>query len=140
MPSRQIIPLSIGTQGLVVLAEKNSAEIIDSCTYPGASRWNPRQSTEKSVKETIHTKSRSCHHSPEEVSEFAWRPRFQAQPKFVIPIRNDFPALRPLMQMPNNVINKRDPVGALCGCGGELLAPNSILRGFCEHCRMKGQV
>ncbi len=68
MPAGEIVPVAVGTLGHVVLADRGAAEVIDSCTYPGASRWNPVETTDKAAKETVQTYSRDCHHeqSPED--------------------------------------------------------------------------
>lgn len=45
MPAGEIIPVAFGNRGTVSLAFKGAAEIIDSCTYPGASTWRPNGQT-----------------------------------------------------------------------------------------------
>jgi hypothetical protein len=65
MPAGEIVPVAIGTLGHVVLADRAAAEVIDSCTYPGASAWNPVRTVEKAVKESVQAYSRDCHHETE---------------------------------------------------------------------------
>ena len=59
MPAGEIIPVAIGTKGFTVLAYENAKEVIDSCTYPGASQWRPTPDTPRR-KETAQRFSREC--------------------------------------------------------------------------------
>jgi hypothetical protein len=59
MPAGEIIPVAVGTKGIVVLAHKGSREVIDSCTYLGASPWRPSIATPRE-KEAVQTFSRFC--------------------------------------------------------------------------------
>lgn len=67
----EIIPVSVGSQGEVVLAYKHARDIIDSCTYAGASEWRPTPKTPRH-KEAAQRFSKGCerhpldHSSPEE--------------------------------------------------------------------------
>ncbi|MEI8082148.1 MAG: hypothetical protein WCI74_09925 [Actinomycetes bacterium] len=69
MPAGDIVPVAVGTLGHVVLADRAAADVIDSCTYPGASRWNPVENTDKAVKEAVQYYSRDCHHEPTEAAQ-----------------------------------------------------------------------
>lgn len=62
MPAGEIGPVVVGSRGYVVLAEKAAAEVIDSCTFPGASKWNPSRERRQISKETPQRFSRDCHH------------------------------------------------------------------------------
>lgn len=118
MPAGEIVPVTVGTKGHVVLAERAAREVIDSCTYPGASEWNPVLTVAKVVKESAQTYSRHCHHQDSVSLRI---------PKREIPeVREPIPALTPFIR-PH------------CGCGEPLLAPISIVRGFCERCRIDGK-
>jgi hypothetical protein len=59
MPAGEVIPVAIGTTGLVVLADKRAGDVIDSCTYPGASVWRPTSDTPRQ-QESAQTFSRGC--------------------------------------------------------------------------------
>jgi len=63
MPLGDIVPIKIGKKGDVVLADRNASEVIDSCTYPGASLWQPSTRTDKPEKETVQFYSRECRHA-----------------------------------------------------------------------------
>lgn len=126
MPAGEIIPVVVGTRGHVVLAEKAAAEVIDSCTFPGASKWNPSRESNEVFKEAPQSYSRDCHH-------------IQTSPvKYVPPIM-----LRSLLEPPpiskpvSNFSFRDNWLG--CNCGEMLLHPESIARGFCERCRLNGR-
>lgn len=61
MPSGEIIPVAVGKRGLVSLAFSTARDVIDSCTYPGASTWNPSDAT-PSRQEAAQAISRECLH------------------------------------------------------------------------------
>lgn len=61
MPLGEIVPVAVGTKGFVTLARRESRDIIDSCTYPGASIWRPVAATPRH-KEAAQTISRDCAH------------------------------------------------------------------------------
>lgn len=61
MPAGEIVPVSVGKSGAVMLAFKGAAEIIDSCTYAGASMWRPTSSTPRR-QETAQDITRPCNH------------------------------------------------------------------------------
>lgn len=63
MPAGEIVPVAHGTKGLVSLAESSAVEVIDSCTYVGASQWNPVVNPANPHKEVVQRYSRDCHHS-----------------------------------------------------------------------------
>lgn len=63
MPAGLIVPVAVGKKGRVDLAFKESIEIIDSCTYPGASRWNPLK-TSQPQKEVPQRFSQECSKHP----------------------------------------------------------------------------
>jgi hypothetical protein len=48
MPAGEIVPVSVGSPRIVLLAHKGATDIIDSCTYPGASQWQPSTDTPRS--------------------------------------------------------------------------------------------
>ena len=45
MAAAEIVPVAVGALGRVDLAFASAAEIIDSCTFPGASVWHPTDET-----------------------------------------------------------------------------------------------
>lgn len=59
MPVGEIIPVAVGTKGQVSLAYKQAGEIIDSCTYHGASLWRPTSATPRQ-KEAGQAITRPC--------------------------------------------------------------------------------
>lgn len=63
IPAGEIIPVAIGGQDRrrVVLAPADAADIIDSTTYPGASRWEPDADL-KRVREAAQRYTAECHH------------------------------------------------------------------------------
>jgi hypothetical protein len=61
MPAGDIIPVAVGTLGRVSLAYAEAAEIIDSCTYPGASQWQPNDATPRH-QEAPQRRSSDCRH------------------------------------------------------------------------------
>ena len=131
MPAGEIVPVAMGTLGYVVLAERAAADVIDSCTYPGASRWNPVETTEKAVKETVQTYSRDCHHDdvPAKVPEVPTAapvvPRDVTTPDH--PLDDDAPTGQlylPLWMRPS-----RD--GNCAVCSQRLWAPQSLEVGLC---------
>jgi hypothetical protein len=64
MPTREIVPVQ--TPGVVFLAHRGAAEIIDSCLGHGASEWKPTHAT-PATKEAAQTISRQCwHESPDD--------------------------------------------------------------------------
>ena len=62
MPAGDIVPVTVGTKGLVSLATADAIEVIDSCTYAGASQWNPIVKPFVPHKESVQRFSRDCHH------------------------------------------------------------------------------
>lgn len=68
MPAGEIVPVRIGTRGQVDLAFSNARDVIDSCTYPGASRWRPTTDTPRH-KETAQSLSRACHEETPELPQ-----------------------------------------------------------------------
>lgn len=81
MPAGEIVPVTIsGKQKIVVLAYKGASEIIDSCTYPGASNWEATTKTPR-TKESVQTISRPCRHGgadPEVHISRPWRYEVEA--------------------------------------------------------------
>lgn len=71
VPSGDIVPIRVGTKGAVVLAFKESAEIVDSCTYPGASRWEPVGPSAQLKKERAQLHSIDCLHDSPAFAEAA---------------------------------------------------------------------
>jgi hypothetical protein len=63
MPAGEIVPVSVGSPRIVLLAHKGATDIIDSCTYPGASQWQPSTDTPRS-REEAQTVTRSCAQHP----------------------------------------------------------------------------
>ena len=61
MPTGDIVPVAVGKKGAVSLAFKESVDVIDSCTYPGAARWNPQPETPRQ-QEVVQRFTRTCHH------------------------------------------------------------------------------
>lgn len=61
MPAGDIVPVATGKKGVVALATADAVDVIDSCTYPGASTWRPMLD-EPRVKETAQRYSRDCSH------------------------------------------------------------------------------
>lgn len=61
MTAGEITPVAVGAKGLVSLAHKTAVEVIDSCTYPGASQWRPSPSTPR-TREAPQRYSAECHH------------------------------------------------------------------------------
>lgn len=61
MPAGEIVPVAVGGKGAVSLAFAQAREVIDSCTYPGASQWRPTADTPR-TKETAQRYSRECAH------------------------------------------------------------------------------
>lgn len=61
MPAGEIIPVQIGNEKKrrVVLADRSAAEVIDSCTYPGAAAWQPNSVTLQ-PRETAQRYSSDC--------------------------------------------------------------------------------
>jgi hypothetical protein len=90
VPAGDVVPVVVGTKGMVVLAFKDAADVIDSCTYPGASRWDPVGKL-LAKKERRQLRSLECHHKD------AARPADQAggQPahKSTLPQRDQVQAL-----------------------------------------------
>lgn len=64
MPAGEIIPVAVGMKGQVSLAYRQASEVIDSCTYPGASRWQPTTATPRQ-KEAPQQFSTDCAHHPD---------------------------------------------------------------------------
>lgn len=62
MPAGTIVPVATGKRGVVSLATADAREVIDSCTYPGASTWRPQSATPR-AKETAQRYSRDCAHA-----------------------------------------------------------------------------
>lgn len=103
MPAGEILPLAVGSKGGVALSFRQARDVIDSCTYPGASTWTPQVATPRH-KETSQFFSTDCsRHSDME---------------------SDMGAIR---------------AGDCTHCGAPLWAPQSIRRGFCEKCRIRGE-
>lgn len=73
MPAGEIVPVATGTRGVVSLATADAREVIDSCTYPGASAWRPSATTPR-TKETAQRISRDCHHADERLPAANSRP------------------------------------------------------------------
>lgn len=128
MPAGEIVPVVVGRGGHVVLADRGAREVIDSCTYPGASRWDPLKERRAAVKEAAQSYSRDCHHVEQRQTVVV------DQPRYTPPIM-----LRPLREPPVT----RAPIAPVvlpewprCGCGERLLAPVSVSRGYCERCRI----
>jgi hypothetical protein len=94
MPEGQIIPVSVGKKGKVDLAFQSAKSVIDSCTYDGASTWNPVKP--KAAKEAAQFISQDC----------------SSHPGFV------------------------DLHEKCLLCSQNLLVRISMIRGFCEACRM----
>jgi hypothetical protein len=63
MPAGEIVPVSVGSPRIVLLAHKGATDIIDSCTYPGASQWQPSTDTPRS-REEAQTVTRPCAQHP----------------------------------------------------------------------------
>ena len=61
MPAGDIVPVAMGKNGVVVLATADAIDVIDSCTYPGASTWHPRLLVPR-TKESSQRYSRECSH------------------------------------------------------------------------------
>lgn len=70
MPAGEIIPVTIGSASrkFVVLAAKDASDVIDSCTYSGASLWRPDAATPRR-KEAAQYISRGCHQGPQLVCD-----------------------------------------------------------------------
>lgn len=62
MPAGNIVPVVVGKVGKVDLAERAAVDVIDSCTYTGASQWNPRRRSPKPHKEAVQRQTLTCHH------------------------------------------------------------------------------
>jgi hypothetical protein len=114
MPAGEIVPVTIGTKGLVVLAERAAVEVIDSCTYPGASRWNPVSKPIVPQKETVQRYSRDCHHEGE-LQSAGLELRPDSESRLLSPPRWTQP----------------DPHGNCRVCGHPLWAPQSRELGLC---------
>jgi hypothetical protein len=125
-PSGEIETVTVGKHGLVMLARHGAAEIIDSCTYPGASRWVPTKETPRNDRPRQRI-SRPCHNPHAERGDPPlWLPKETPAP---LP-----PVFYPAEPAPT-------PVPSLLRClycGELLLAPVSQSRGFCERCRIDG--
>lgn len=119
MPAGEIVPVTVGTKGHVVLADHAAVDVIDSCTYPGASQWNPGESVDRATRETVQRYSRDCHH---DAAPAALGPSRHLGVPEQAGGRPPAPAVR---------------IGRPCECcGGKLLAPVSVARGYCERCRI----
>ena len=85
IPAGEIVPVAVGTKGAVSLALKGAREVIDSCTYPGASVWHPSSSTPR-TREAAQRFSKPCsrHESPAkcEVCGLPINPVFQTSQHF----------------------------------------------------------
>lgn len=104
MAAGQIIPVAVGSKGKVSLAHSEAREVIDSCTYPGASLWRPATATPRS-NETAQRFTRVCAHG-----------------------ESPTPSASP------DPVSRTVPLRETCAfCSQELWAPQSQERGVCEH-------
>lgn len=62
MPAGEIVPVAVGTVGKVDLAYASATEVIDSCTYRGASLWRPSAKTPRK-QEAAQRYSVPCAHT-----------------------------------------------------------------------------
>jgi hypothetical protein len=124
MPAGEIVPVAVGTEGRVDLAFKTAVEVIDSCTYPGAARWNPTDVTPRH-KETAQYYTKACSHPGEPSNEPAAEP----------PLSKILAAGEAARQ---HIAWAHRPAGLVCRfCPQPLWHPDSIARGYCEACRIR---
>lgn len=144
MPAGDIVPAAVGTKGRVDLVFKAATEVIESCTYPGATVWDPVKKPVMPQKETGQQYSRDCHHKDNPVPPLPVEHMDVVGTSWVVDYVRKLPPimLRPLREPPS--IPKLVPIAELkrlerplCGCGSQLLAPVSLSRGYCERCRLR---
>jgi hypothetical protein len=71
MPAGAIVPVSIGTEGRVDLAYAGARDVIDSCTYPDASLWQPTFDTPRH-KEAPQRMRRKCRNRHAVIDQCCW--------------------------------------------------------------------
>ena len=118
MPAGEIVPAAVGTRGHVDLVFKSAVPIIESCTYPGATEWNPVRKPVVPQKEAVQRYSIDCHHGG------------TVDPVVAAQHSGQLPAPRGLFTSPT-------PTGPRCPeCGtGRLYYPEAVQRGYCGVCR-----
>jgi hypothetical protein len=85
MPAGEIVPVTVGTQGKVDLAYAGAAEIIDSCTYRGASDWQPSIETPRR-QESAQRYSVPC--TRHDAQDRDLKSRSAADPETVVKLRH----------------------------------------------------
>ncbi|WP_205865612.1 hypothetical protein, partial [Mycolicibacterium porcinum] len=140
MPAGEIIPVTVGTKGKVALAFRGAAEIIDSCTYDGASLWRPSASTPRQ-KEAPQDYSRPCtstHHPNRTDPPTTESPTPQHNPFSTIftPGYRTAPTPTPVLLDAADYL--ANTVEQLCLiCAHPLWLPITQDRGICEGCWLK---
>jgi len=142
MPAGDIVAAAVGTKGRVDLVFKAATKVIESCTYDGATFWDPVKKPVTPQKETGQRYSRDCHHkdspsqlSPVNATAVAPRPAPYVPPIMLRPLPPLFS--QPPVPKPLPVAHFEPLKRPRCGCGSDLLAPISVSRGYCERCRLK---
>lgn len=132
MPAGEITPAVIGTRGKVVLAEKAALEVIDSCTYEGASVWDPQRKVDAEFPDRKQHKSLYCHHE----SEANGAQTQHGIPDILLRPLRELPPARELIAHQSAIKRWMQPQqeGNCAICGHQLWAPQSRQLGLCTRC------